>query len=381
MIMYNLDSGHVFHVAKSGNDANGGLAQQYPIDLASDAKLTINSALSAASSGDTIIIWPGTYSEQIDLLTATKALNIIGTNRKKCIITQASTSKTILTYAGTHLLNLTIEQTGTAMCIDSQSQYDCTFEKCDVFSTGIDGLYCDQASRIKVIGCYIKCDYDVLYVGKSAFIKDSLLVATGLYTGSGMSRALTLDSSGSTIVINTHLIAQPSYEKKTGKGAELYESDRDLYCLKEGGIVILRDCHLIADGTKPAAAHADAYCSGDAYAISGTNLVLIDNCSIISQTDVNQSSTAAYGINNANAQIANSNVEVAGVADSIDYRSGTFRLLNTAYNSAQIAENATLIEGTTGGDVGNAVWDKVLSEHDVAKSAAKYLKQNRGGRY
>ena len=34
-LMYN-DSLHVWHVAKSGNDANGGKAQQYPVALAAD---------------------------------------------------------------------------------------------------------------------------------------------------------------------------------------------------------------------------------------------------------------------------------------------------------------------------------------------------------
>lgn len=78
-----LDSVNVWHVSKAGNDANGGHAQQYPVGLAADAKLTIAAAVAAAAAGDTVIVWPGTYTEAITLPVA---LNLVGVNKQSCII-------------------------------------------------------------------------------------------------------------------------------------------------------------------------------------------------------------------------------------------------------------------------------------------------------
>ncbi len=104
--MYYLDSSHIWHVAKSGNDGNSGHAGQYPVNLANNAKLTIGAAVAAASSGDTIIIWPGTYTEQVDLDGANKSLILIGTNRDLCIITYAGDVVHIETNTQIHNLSV-----------------------------------------------------------------------------------------------------------------------------------------------------------------------------------------------------------------------------------------------------------------------------------
>ena len=72
MIPWVGDSSFVIHVSKSGDDANGGVAQQYPVSLANDAKLTISSAVSACPDGGIIIVWPGDYAETVDIKTAAK---------------------------------------------------------------------------------------------------------------------------------------------------------------------------------------------------------------------------------------------------------------------------------------------------------------------
>ena len=41
-MFYPLDSAHIFHVAKAGLDIRAGNTQQYPINFAADAKLTLN---------------------------------------------------------------------------------------------------------------------------------------------------------------------------------------------------------------------------------------------------------------------------------------------------------------------------------------------------
>ena len=103
-----LDSIRVWHVSKAGNDNNSGHAAQYPVNLANDSKLTISAAVTAASSGDIIIIHPGTYDESIDLDTAVKSLEIIGTNRENCIISPTSGTKAVILTTGCSLKNLTV---------------------------------------------------------------------------------------------------------------------------------------------------------------------------------------------------------------------------------------------------------------------------------
>src|SRR3989304_1579693 len=96
--MYQLDSSHVWHVAKSGSDGNSGHAGQYPVNLANNAKLTIGAAISAASDGDTIIVWPGTYVENVVL---NKQLYLVGAgNRYSIIINPASGIGILISASG-----------------------------------------------------------------------------------------------------------------------------------------------------------------------------------------------------------------------------------------------------------------------------------------
>ena len=55
LLPYPMDSSFVVHVSKLGNDANGGLAQQYPVSLTADAKLTIASAVSAVPDRKSVV--------------------------------------------------------------------------------------------------------------------------------------------------------------------------------------------------------------------------------------------------------------------------------------------------------------------------------------
>lgn len=71
---------------------------------------TITLAVADYAAGDTIMILPGTYSENF---TFTSAITLIGTDRDTCIITSTATA-TIATRADVTLENLTIQNTGTA---------------------------------------------------------------------------------------------------------------------------------------------------------------------------------------------------------------------------------------------------------------------------
>jgi parallel beta-helix repeat protein len=52
--------GFIFHVDKSGSNSNSGLSR-------SDAFATIQRAVEMAIDGDTILVWPGTYTEDVNL--------------------------------------------------------------------------------------------------------------------------------------------------------------------------------------------------------------------------------------------------------------------------------------------------------------------------
>lgn len=136
--MYFLDSSHVLHVAKTGNDSNAGKAQQYPVNLASDAKLTIGSAISAAASGDTIILWPGDYAENVSF--GAKALTMIGTSRNKSRVIPW-TGDGVTMADDSVLCNLGVEALGsTAKGVNAQNKTNIVVRDCDIYAN-YDGFY------------------------------------------------------------------------------------------------------------------------------------------------------------------------------------------------------------------------------------------------
>lgn len=341
------DSAHIIHVAKTGNDANAGHAQQYPVAFAADAKLTIASALGVAVDGDTIVVWPGTYDEQVDIETAAISISLVGTHRHKCKITQATTNKTVLTYDNCVLQNLTIEQTGTAIVVDSEGRDNCRFIDCDIIGENSpDGLYCIGGDNIRVKNCYILSNYDSLYIGTRFLVEDCIIITTALgTTGATEKHAFISSSTGRGIVRNTILIASPPWGKAVGKSAELYESVHDFMCLSSGDQIVLENCVLVADGYFPGGAHADSYANGDAYCVSNISNMIIINCTFLSRTDQNEAGTTAYGIYNSNAGIINGVFEVVGQANSYVFDAATAKILNlmnTVYDSAQIGSNVTV---------------------------------------
>jgi hypothetical protein len=350
-MFYGCDSGHVFHVSKAGNDANGGLAQQYPIDLAADSKLTIAGAIAVAIDGDTIIIWPGTYDEQVDLLTTEIAINLIGTNREKCIITQNTANPAVKLYAGSTMKNLRVTQAGAGMVVNGDGQDMCQVINCSIVGgdSAIDGLYLSGAKRCIVKDCYIKSGYDALYIKSDAYVENCIIVTNGLVSGSGLARAVAIsDTQQRARIYNCIIVARPPYEKKTGLGKELYQSDRDLYCIHNGGEILLENCILYADGYKPSGAHEDSYSNGHSYCISGTNYLVAKNCIFESLTDQNVADRVAYGIIATSASLMNCIIKTlaegsgGSTYDIYHGTASTFHLVSTQYDPAKVNANVTL---------------------------------------
>jgi len=74
------NSDYTIHVDDAnGNDGNDGKSF-------ANAKKTISSAVTAVPDGGTIIVWPGTYNEKVDIAAAAKSITLVGTNRYKTII-------------------------------------------------------------------------------------------------------------------------------------------------------------------------------------------------------------------------------------------------------------------------------------------------------
>lgn len=184
---YFLDSDNVFHVSPDGNDSNGGKAQQYPVNLSSDAFATIGKAITDANDGDTIIIWPGDYTEEF---TISEKLTLIGTSRRDVVIGKTTSPglKTIeITADGVTLKSLSvINKSGTALKGVEVKADDVTFEDCYIEGT-VDGIWCDgtqKVERLRVIGCHLVSGLDALQLAASinALIVDTRILAHGEYS-------------------------------------------------------------------------------------------------------------------------------------------------------------------------------------------------------
>ena len=181
--MYFLDSAHVLHVAKTGNDSNSGKAGQYPVNLANDAKLTIGSAISAAASGDTIILWPGDYAENVSF--GSKALTMIGTSRNKSKIVPA-TGTGVLLADDSVLLNLAVEALQTSSGGKGVSCFNMSnivIDRCDIYG-GYDGLYGYGVKGLFLQRSRIRGKYDGgNFAGAERVVaKDCIFAGLGTYS-------------------------------------------------------------------------------------------------------------------------------------------------------------------------------------------------------
>jgi len=179
--MYLLDSVHVWHVAKTGNDGNGGHAQQYPINLAADAKLTLSAAIAAAAAGDTIIVHPGLYSETVDL---SKQLILEGTNRDQCRITSALNALTVSADGGiVRRMHATSTGATTQQGIRlSDGINDVVLEDC--YGEGNwDGIYLATNNNVRLIRCYGKSGTDGIQLGggRGVIVEQCIGESTGAY--------------------------------------------------------------------------------------------------------------------------------------------------------------------------------------------------------
>ena len=152
-----IDSIHIWHVAKTGNDNNSGHAGQYPINLAANAKLTIQAAVNASLEGDTIYIWPGEYVESINM-TGYPNRTMDGINRGAVNIKPyppLSNVNGILAEDGMVIRNLkTRVIEGTNFGVAADSKKDIWIDNCDIIGMEA-GVAAGGAVRMRITNSII----------------------------------------------------------------------------------------------------------------------------------------------------------------------------------------------------------------------------------
>jgi len=355
------DSAFVVHVAKAGNDGNGGLAQQYPVDLAADAKLTIAGALAVCPDGGTILIWPGDYAEAVDLVTAEKSISLVGTHRQKSRIIPGAEGGTygIDLYDYCNVINLSVyceDATARAVKGDLSDNKDFQIINCDIRSDGVDGLYLVTGI---VKNCFIFCQYDVLYLSAG----DTTIDGCTLIGDAGLNNGCRGISGGTKVILrNSTILLAPWYDK-TGKGAPQYTITEPLKCISGPDRLVMENCILMADGYKVASTHEDSSFDADAICIQLVNDLTVNNCVLYARTDQNKSKTA-YGIQlYERAVIKNTNIYAGGQLASYEMYGSTPKVVwlnNVFYDQAKIHSNVT-IEGNPA--------DIIEINHDAGSAA------------
>jgi len=355
--MYLLDSSNVWHVAKTGNDGNGGHAQQYPVALAADAKLTIGAAITAAAAGDTIIIWPGTYTEKV---TVSKTLNIIGTSREKCIITQAA--DTALTFSasveGSVLQSLSVISTdtgGTKYGIKLGNSNHHT-QIIDVYCSGdLDGIHLSSSNNVYMKNVHGKGRYDGIQTGSG---NNRLLEnCTGETTGASTTTAY---PSGIVIGAGTNCVLKncTAYALRA-----INSDDYDLCGIRFEGKGVINNCSVYVHHTG-----TGAHKTFGILANTQTGIGVVSNCTVVAEADYG----TVVGIgteDNGILTIGHSTIYSGGSV----YANGSCTAQVTGYEKTRFVDSGTLgtppndywntwtIEWVTGNNAGESIavddWD------------------------
>jgi hypothetical protein len=261
---------YMWHVSKLGNDSNDGRANAYPVDLAGRAKLTIGAAVSAASSGDTIIIWPGTYTEKVTINN--KALSIIGAGAiGSVILNPADTTFEITgTSSGTKITNITGITTtaGKHGLYIAPNNTDIVIDFCKFSGPNTGILLSGTTKRIKITNTYTYSNWDGLDIQDA----DKLLVENCVCESVGGStyncRGLSSGNCVGVVIKDTRFIA--SRTALTTLQAAAAENSGS-------GIIQFDNCSFALSGSNPSTDAADS-CLFAAVKNLTSGSMIFDNC-------------------------------------------------------------------------------------------------------
>lgn len=130
---------------------------------------SIATALGVASSGDTIIVYPGTYTEPAMTIPAGVVVN--GIDRQNCIISASDINNPLFTAgSGTSIFNLTLQGVTNDACIlDNSTATNNHFENL-IFKTSQEG--------IKISGVNTRCFVDNI-IAESTITRALYSISTG----------------------------------------------------------------------------------------------------------------------------------------------------------------------------------------------------------
>lgn len=305
---------HEWHVAKTGNNANSG----HSLD---DAKLYIvsdiggNSALTSAASGDTIIIHPGNYDENVDLDAANKSLTIEGTDRYSCKIVPG-TGKGIVLENGCTLRNLNVEaqQATTGIyAVNGSGKSDITIENCDIYGR-TDGLYADNCVRWFVQNCRVRGKADGFYFGSAdeLVVENCIFETEGTYSSASSARG----ASGA---------GRAVFKNCVFRGVR-----NDVTLDYTAGVAIVNPANVaFSNCTFTGSAGASSEDAYGLYIAASAAVVSLIGCSFGSTS----SSATAYDINNSGGGL----IVVSGCAYDIDKVNGNIKAVDSSWET--ILEN------------------------------------------
>lgn len=308
------DSAHVFHVAKTGDDANGGLAQQYPIDLAADAKLTIAGALAVAADGDMIVLWPGSYDEAVDFDTANKSIHLKGMgNQNECIIALSAGTSCITLEDNCTLENISVvcntSPVGYGVILGAKTNI--RILGCHIEGTN-DGLFLSGANRRLICReSTFKSGYDSVALGtvKGAVFDNCLFQTDGSYGATTSTKALY--GGGSRATFNNCVFESTKSSASTGKSIAV-QSTNDVW--------VLNSCVIFADTDASGAAGnvVALYNNGGCLTLNGCSLKTT-NSGVSSSYDI-QVVAGSVVVNGCNYDISRTTGEIVASSWHLDKR-------------------------------------------------------------
>jgi len=241
-MFYLNDSSRVWHVAKVGNDGNSGHAGQYPINLANDAKLTIGAAVTAAASGDKIIIWPGDYAENVNL--GTKALTLIGVSRNQSKIVPATGNGVELTN-NCILKNLSVEaiDTGTnSKGVSGSGKTNLIIEDCDIYGDW-DAATLTNSNDVTLRNCRFRGKYDAANVAavQGLIIENCVFRGLGTHDTNTHCRGLMAAGARGTISNSIFYAERADVSTKDFGGIDMIQGS-------QRAVLAIQNCEFYAKG-------------------------------------------------------------------------------------------------------------------------------------
>ena len=377
-----LENANVWFVAKTGDDGNDGhsLAR---------AKLTIGAAVTAASSGDRIVIHPGTYDENVDLATPAKTLTVEGTNRKDCIIQPSAGGIALKLYSGSVARNLSaISQVhnGTNCCgINMASQIRCRIEDCyaegsATSGAGIDGVVNGGGTQNVIVDSFVFSSWDAIQAtGGDLRIENTIAWSDGTDADEGaenrgiLASALTSDKNRRIVLRNSTFIATRSISHPAGAvAAKLHArvhvagcsflaytgggctgNARGVYFVTNddymGAVPLVQDCHIVAKAEGGGTAYDLSGATGGSVNLRNTGYATIDAVLVVKREVAGGASGPIVG--DITGSLSGSVGSVTGnVTGSVASVTG-----NVTGSVGSVAGNVTGSVGSVAGNVSGSV--------------------------